>query len=461
MINAKVLPVLLHMNKCRHILTLFVPLLFNLLNTQAQQNTIYRYEIHQEIGPAMSRLTETAIKEAEANKASYLLIDLDTYGGMVLDGDKIRTALLKTKIPTLVFIRNNAASAGALIAIACDSIYMTPGSTIGAASVVNAEGELMPEKYQSYMRKKMRATAEETGRNPLIAEGMTDENLLIDSIKEKGKIITFSTAEAIKYGYCNAEVEKPEDILAHLGSTNLVIVDHHSNWIESIILWLVNPAISGVFLLLIFGGIYFEFKAPGTFLPIGVSVIAALFYFAPLYLEGLAANWEILLFIAGVVLVILEIFVIPGFGVTGISGIVLIVTGLALALVRNINFDFTFVPDGGLAFAFLMVSLAMSLPVILLLVLGQQIFSSSIFKKMGIETEMKTADGFTVRNHELLNLVGSTGTAVTNLRPSGKVEIAAEWYDAVTDGSFIESGKIVKVIAVRSTYLVVRSSYEQ
>ena len=135
---------------------------------------MYEYDIHQEIGPSVSRLTKKAIEEAEKMKAAYILGDMDTYGGLVDAADETRTALLKTKIPTIVFIRNNAASAGALIAIACDSIYMSPGSTIGAASVVNQSGELMPEKYQSYMRKKMRATAEETGRNPLIAEGMTD-----------------------------------------------------------------------------------------------------------------------------------------------------------------------------------------------------------------------------------------------------------------------------------------------
>ncbi len=430
--------------------------LCSIVNVPAQSNIVYQYEMHEEIGPSMSRLTETAIKEAETMKADYLLIDMNTYGGLVLDGDNIRTALLKTKIPTIVFIRNNAASAGALIAIACDSIYMTPGSTIGAASVVNQEGELMPEKYQSYMRKKMRATAEETGRNPLIAEGMTDENLVIDSIKEKGKIVTFSTKEAMKYGYCNGEVEKPEDILPKLKGGTYTIVKHESSWVEAFVLWLVNPAVSGVFLLIIFGGIYFEFKAPGTLLPIVVSLVAAMFYFAPLYLEGLAANWEILLFISGVILIVLEIFVIPGFGIAGISGIVLTIAALTLALVRNINFDFSFVPKGSVSMAFLMVSLAMALPLVLLIAFGQKIFSSALFKKMGIEAEMKTTDGFSIRNNTLHNLVGSTGTTVTNLRPSGKIEIAGEQYDSIADGSFISTGTGVKVIAVRSTYLVVR-----
>jgi membrane-bound serine protease (ClpP class) len=442
----------------RHILTTLALVLCSLININAQQKVVYEYEIHEEIGPGMSRLTETAIAKAESMKASYILVNLNTYGGLVEDGDKIRTALLKTKIPTIVFIQNNAASAGALISIACDSIYMTPGSTIGAASVVNQEGELMPEKYQSYMRKKMRATAEETGRNPLIAEGMTDENLVIDSIKEKGKIVTFSTKEAIKYGYCNGEAETPEQILSKLSGGSYTITKHKSSISEAIALWLINPAISGVLLLVIFGGIYFEFKAPGTFLPIGVSLIAAVLYFAPLYVEGLAANWEIIVFIAGLVLIFLEIFVILGFGIAGISGIVLTIGALTLALVRNINFDFTFVPSGSVAVSFLMVTVAMALPLILLIAFGQQIFSSTLFQKMSVATEMKTSEGFSVKDNVLEALIGSTGVAVTDLRPAGKIELNGERYDVVTDGGFVVKDSVVKIIGLRSNYLVVEKN---
>jgi len=422
---------------------------------QAQQKTVYQFDIHDEIGPSMSRRTLKAITEAEKMKADYILLDLNTYGGLVADGDEIRTALLKTKIPTIVFIQNNAASAGALISIACDSIYMTPGSTIGAASVVNQQGELMPEKYQSYMRKKMRATAEETGRNPLIAEGMTDENLEIDSIKAKGKIVTFSTKEAIKYGYCNGQVGTVQEILPMLKGGPYVVVKHHESFIEGIVLWLVNPAISGVLLLVIFGGIYFEFKAPGTFFPIGVSIVAALMYFAPLYLEGLAANWEILIFTAGIILILLEILVIPGFGVTGISGIVLTVTGLTLALVRNINFDFTFVPHGAVGYSLLMVAVAMALPLIVLLAFGQQVFSSAIFSKAGVVAVNSKAEGYSVRDNTLTAFVGLKGVAATTLRPAGKVEINAERYDSITDGGYIEKGTEVTVLRVQGTYLVV------
>jgi membrane-bound serine protease (ClpP class) len=441
----------------RNILTVFCLVLCTIQAKQAlaQGKTIYKYEIHDEIGPAMNRLTEAAIKEAEAKKADYILIDMDTYGGLVDDADQIRTALLKTKIPTIVFVRNNAASAGALISIACDSIYMRPGSTIGAASVVNQSGELMPEKYQSYMRKKMRATAEETGRRPEIAEGMTDENMEIDSIKPAGKIITFSVAEAIKYGYCNGKVETPEEILPLLKGGPYTIIEHKSTFAESISLFLVKPAVSGILLLLIFAGIYFEFKAPGTLLPIALSLTAAMFYFMPLYLEGLAANWEILIFAVGIILILLEIFVIPGFGITGITGIVLTIMGLTLALVRNINFDFTFVPKGAFALSFFMVCVAMAAPLLFLVAFGQRIFASNTFKHMSVQAELTREAGFSVNTFNPSNLVGTHATAVTDLRPAGKVEIEGERYDVVTDGEFIARNTAVKVVRVQGTYLVV------
>jgi membrane-bound serine protease (ClpP class) len=443
------------MKTVQHIVTVAALVLFSFINTEAQQKIVYAFEIHEEIGPAASRITETAIAEAEQKKASFILLDLDTYGGLLDAADEIRTALLKTKIPTLVYIRNNAASAGALISIACDSIYMSPGSTIGAACVVNQQGDLMPEKYQSYMRKKLQATAEETGRNPLIAEGMADVNLVIDSIKPKGKIITFTVSEAIKYGYCNAELESPEQILPLLRGGPYTLEYHKSTLSESLALWLINPAVSGILLLVIFGGIYFEFKAPGTLLPICASILAALLYFAPLYVEGLAANWEIALFVVGLVLIIVEIFVTPGSIIIGVAGILATITGLALALVRNIDFDFTFVAPGALAYAFLMVTVAMALPLIFIMIFGKTMFNSAVFKNISDVGEMKSSKGYSIKDKLLHSMVGETGIAVTNLRPAGKIEINNERYDAITDGGFIEKGQAVKVLRLQATYLVV------
>ncbi|MCS6934691.1 MAG: hypothetical protein NZM35_06045 [Chitinophagales bacterium] len=425
------------------------------MHTHGQSGIVYRYEMHDEISPSMTRLTRKAIEEAEKRKAAYIMIDLDTYGGIVTDADDIRTALLKTKIPTIVFIRNNAASAGALISIACDSIYMRPGATIGAASVVDQTGELAPEKYQSYMRKKMRATAEETGRRPDIAEGMTDESLVIDSIKQAGKIITFSAQEAIKYGYCNGVVDNPEDILPKLSGGPYVITDHVITSVEKIILWLVSPAVSGILLLLIFGGIYFEFKTPGTFIPLGVAVAAAILYFAPLYLEGLAANWEIVLFVVGIILLLVEIFLLPGFGVAGALGITFTLTGLTLALVRNIDLDFTFVSSRALAMAFFLVITGMTLPLALLLLFGKRIFSSALFSKISVQASMQKDAGFTIKDNSLSRYVGQIAVCATDLRPAGKILIDGERFDAVADGAFLVKGTRVKVIRLRGNNLIV------
>jgi membrane-bound serine protease (ClpP class) len=423
------------------------------LHTNAE-NIVYRINIKSEISPSVTRLVESGIAQAEARKAKYLLIEMDTYGGLVDDADKIRTALLKTKVTTVVFIRNNAASAGALISIACDSIYMASGATIGAASVVNQTGELMPEKYQSYMRKKMRATAEETGRNPLIAEGMTDENLVIDSIKEKGKIVTLTTDEAIKYGFCNSKAESVNEIVKLLdGSPDLE--NHQSSWVEAVIIWLVNPAVSGVFLLLIFGGLYFEFKAPGTMFPIAVSVLAAMCYFAPLYLEGLAANWEILAFIIGIVLLLMEIFVIPGFGVAGVVGIALTIGGLSLALVRNVDFDFSAVSTDEIGRSFLMVTIAMIAPLIIIVSFSKQMFGSSFFKRLAPTDKLSSKEGFSVQENSLVHLIGSEGITLTDLRPAGKATIDNARHEVISEGDFISKDTKVKVLKIQGNYLVV------
>ncbi|MFN8310185.1 MAG: NfeD family protein [Chitinophagales bacterium] len=441
-----------------HILTALFLLLCTIVNNPVNaQKSVYAFKIHEEIAPAATRLTAQAIAAAEKQKASFLLLDLDTYGGLVDDADKIRTMLLQTKIPTLVFIKNNAASAGALISIACDSIYMHPGSTIGAACVVNQEGELLPEKYQSYMRSKIAATAIETGRDPKIAEGMVDENLEIDSVKAAGKIITLTTDDAIKKGYCNAAIQNETELLKRLGS-GYVLSWHQPSIIDQIIFLLLIPMVSGMLLLGIFGGMYFEFKAPGTLFPIAISIICAALFFAPKYVDGLAANWEIVIFLIGLILLMLEIFVIPGFGITGISGIVLIVVGLSLAMVRNIDLDFSNVPSSAFGNSILLVSICMFAPLALLLAFGQNIFHSPLLKKMSVHSEMKSTKGFSVKQENLNALIGRNATCITDLRPQGKIEIDTEIFEANSEGTFFEKGSEVKVTGSRGNYLVVKKS---
>jgi membrane-bound serine protease (ClpP class) len=421
------------------------------------QPKVYQFNLKQEINPAAWRTTRIAIENAKQQKADVLLIHMNTFGGMLDYADSIRSAILTTPMKTVVFIDNNAASAGALIAIACDKIYMHKGASIGAASVVNAEGEVLPEKYQSYMRGLMRTTAESKGRNPKIAEGFVDPDLEIPNIKPKGKVLTFTTTEAIANGFCDAEASSIKELLTKEGLKSYDLEVYQPTLIDNIIGFLINPAVSGILILFIIGGIYFELQAPGIGFALLVSVVAALLFFAPLYLEGLADNWEILLFIVGIALLVLEIFLIPGFGIFGILGIVMIISGLAFSLILNDFFDFSVTSGERLTNSFLLVLLSMIGAVVVGAFFGGNILKSKMFKRLVLEDEQQATQGYQVRKPDMA-IIGKTGFAKTDLRPSGKIEIDGNWYDAVSNDGFIENGTNIVVSKIENYNLVVRKS---
>ena len=239
--------------------------------------------------------------------------------------------------------RVDAASAGALISIACDSIYMAPGASIGAATVVNGtDGAAAPDKYQSYMRSMMRSTAEATGRNPQIAEAMVDEKLVVPGLSDDQSVITFSVSEAIQNGFCEGEFSSQKAILEAQNLKSAQVIAYEEKTVDTIISFFLNPAVSGILILLIIGGIYFEVRTPGIGFPFAAAFIAAMLYFVPYYLNGLADNWEVAVFIIGLILIGLEVFVIPGFGIAGVSGIILTFIGLLLVMLNNNIFDFSF-----------------------------------------------------------------------------------------------------------------------
>jgi len=430
------------------------------LPAQAQEKKVYTFHLNEEIGPSAWRTTRKALDNAISQKADYVLVRMNTYGGMVDYADSIRTALLESKIRTLVFIDNNAASAGALIAIACDRIYMRPGGSIGAASVVNPQGEIMPEKYQSYMRGLMRATAEAKKRDPRIAEAFVDPDIVIKGLVEKGKVLTLTTDEAIKVGFCNGRANSVSEVLAAEKIGEPQVIEHKLTAIDRIINFLISPAVSGILILLIIGGIYFEMQTPGIGFALLVSVAAALLFFAPLYLEGLAANWEIGLFILGVLLLALEIFVIPGFGVAGILGIVFIVAALTLSLVMNDIFDFTVTGSERLTGSFLLVVGSMVLAIIVSVIFGKAILKTSLFQRLVLQDEQRSQMGYSISQPHA-ELQSRHGIARTDLRPSGKIEIDGKWYDAVALDGYIEKGSEIYIEKQENYNLFVRRAATQ
>jgi membrane-bound serine protease (ClpP class) len=418
--------------------------------------TVYVFDIKGDIDPRMNRRVKLALEEATQKNADMIIIHMDTYGGAVNDADDIRTMILEAKIPIHVFIDKDAASAGALIAIACDSIYMAPGGSIGAATVVmGGTGEAAPDKYQSYMRSIMRSTAEAKGRDPKIAEAMVDEKLVIEGVTEAGSVVTFSVSEAMANGFCEGQVGSIEEIVERQGITDYQIINYEISTVEYIIAFFLNPAISGFLILIIFAGIYFELQTPGVGFPILASIIAIILYFIPYYLTGLAANWELFAFGLGVIFIIVEVFVLPGFGVFGVLGITLVLTGLTLGMLPNDLFDFTFVPSGDFFVALLTVILAAIVAVVLIFTLAPKINQWKAFSRFSLADTHQREDGYTSSFYSN-GLLAKEGVTHTRLMPSGKVIIDDEMFDAYSRGEFIDKGEKVKVISTEGTSLKVK-----
>ena len=417
---------------------------------------VFLLKLDAEIDPRTNRYSELALEKAVEMEADYVIIEMDTYGGALNDADDIRTRVLEFEKPIYVYINKDAASAGALISIACDSIFMAKGASIGAATVVTQDGAAAPDKYQSYMRSIMRSTAEATGRDPKIAEAMVDEEIQVDSISTQGKVITFSTSEAIKFNFCEAQVSSVDEILERSDVTDYELYEYELGASERIIAIFINPFVSGILILVIMGGIYFELQSPGVGFPILAALIALVLYFTPYYLNGLAENWEIIMFFIGMVLLALEILVIPGFGLAGISGIVLMLGSLILVMLNNDYFDFSFVPEGDAITAILTTFIGLFGSFMVMIIVGVKFMDSNLFKRVALVNTMTKEDGYT-SNFNKKSYVGETGIAYTILRPSGKVKVGEEILDANSRGSYIEQGEKIEVIAEEGTALKVKA----
>lgn len=430
---------------------------------------IYEIKINREIGSTSWIYLQKGLREAEKLDVKVIVLHLNTYGGSVVEADSMRSAILYNSIPVYAFIDNNAASAGALISIACKKIYMRKGGNIGAATVVNQTGEQMPDKYQSYMRSTIRSTAEYHGkdtivngkdtiykwkRDPKMAEAMVDGNIFIPNLIDSGKVLTLTADEALQYGFCDGIADNVDEVVKkYLNYPEYQLVTFKPSLFDNIKGFLFNPFFQAILIMIIIGGIYFELQTPGIGFAGIAAAVAAVLYFSPLYLDGLAQYWEILLFIVGLILIAIEIFVIPGFGVTGILGISFSIIGLMLAMINNIDFNFEQVDTRDISRSLLTVGSGVILGFGALLYLSSRIGHRGLLKKLALETDVNAAIN---SEYNLDFLIGKEGEAQTVLRPSGKVIIEGEIYDAVSEMNFIQSGEKVIVVKVEAAQVYVK-----
>lgn len=420
------------------------------VSVYSQQKLVYLADIDGEIDLGLAPYITRVVREAEKNNASAIIFKINTFGGRVDAATQIKDAILSSKILTIGFINNRAISAGALIALSCNKIVMVPGSSIGAATVVDQSGEKVGEKYQSYMRSEMRSTAERNGRRTDIAEGMVDERVVIEGLTDSTHLITLTSEEAYKYKIADSLITDYRNVLTAFNLKNAEIVQVSSNWAEEVVRFLNNPIISSILIMIGFFGLMAEIKTPGWGLPGTAGLIALILFFGSSYILQLASMLEILLFVLGLVLLLAEIFIIPGFGVTGVSGIALILVSIFLALLGSDPFlDMKTV---SMAIIQLSVSLVAALTGIFLL--AKFLPKSTAFSRL-VLAETQTADKGFVSFPSDTNLIGKTGIAYTTLRPGGTALIDDRKVDVVADSEYIEKDKKIKVIRVEGIKVVV------
>lgn len=434
----------------------------------ANPTKVYVLRIDDEIGSTTWQYTANALREADLHNADMLVVHLNTYGGSVMHADSIRTALLHFPRPVVAFVDNNAASAGALIALACDSVYMRPDASMGAATVVNGtDGAAMPDKYQSYMRAMMRATAESHGktldkdsvyqwrRNPLVAEAMVDTRIVVPGLIDSTKVLTFTPDEALKWGYADGKAESISDLLADLNVNNYTIEQYKPKWETRLIGFLTNPAVQALLITLILGGLYFEMHSPGMGFPSVVACSAALLYFLPLMLGGVLSAWVVLLFALGVILLLLELFVIPGFGVCGIAGIASVAIAIIAALIQSFT-----IPEVGVTTAAVGKAAGTFMAAVLLTIaLAWYLTSRYGPKFVRRHTELLKSqlvdEGYIGVDMSPKQYIGHQAKAATDMRPGGKILIHNKEFDAVSERGYISEGTQVTVTKYENAQLYV------
>ncbi len=423
--------------------------------TLQNESTVYRVPVTGEIELGLAPYIQRAVKEAAEVGAVALILDIDTPGGRVDAAEIISDALTDSEVPVYSLINRRAYSAGALIALSTSRIYMRPASVIGAATPVDGTGTKAPEKIVSAMRSQMRALAESNGLEPEVAAAMVDEDIEIDGVVESGKLLTLTTEEAIEIGYAEA-IEDLDALLVALGHEGATVVTLELNWAERLVRFFSSSLVSPFLLSLGFLGLLIEIRTPTFGLAGTMGLISLSLFFGSNMIVGLAGLEDVLIVGAGLVLLGIEAFVVPGFGIFGVAGVVAILTGLYMSLLGNIPTmpDFTRAAWVLTSSTLLLIGSAWALI--------RTLPSSSRLAESGIFLLAKTTSAIGYESAEVRSdLVGKYGTAITDLRPAGTALIGDERIDVVSESEWISAGTPVKVLSAEGYRHIVRSIAEQ
>jgi membrane-bound serine protease (ClpP class) len=420
------------------------------LTARAQAPTVYRIPVSGVVENGLAPYVARSLKEAESSGAAAAFLDIDTPGGRIDAAERIADAVRSARIPVYGFVNPRAYSAGALIAISTNGIYMRPGAVIGAATPVDGQGTRASEKMVSAMRAEFRSMAEQRGLDPKLAEAMVDENVEIPGVVKKGQLLTLSTKEAVRLKFAKAQVADEAALLQAIDLPGAQIITTEPNWAEGIVRFLTNPLVAPLLLSLGILGLVFEIKT-GAFGLGGVLSLASLgLFFGSSFILGLAGWEEVLLLGLGAIALAVEVFVLPGFGVAGVVGTLAIVASMILAMMGARPST----GDIAQALAVLGASLFITLAVIYAWL--RHLPNSGRFSGLLLRGSVHKSQGF-VSAPNRGDLIGLDGIAVTDLRPSGTARVGQERIDVVTEGEYVAQGSRVQVVQSDGYRHVVRA----
>jgi membrane-bound serine protease (ClpP class) len=420
------------------------------LEIRAQAPAVYRIPVTGVVENGLAPFVARSIKEAESSGAAAAFLDIDTPGGRIDAAERIADAVRGARIPVYGYVNPRAYSAGALIAISTNGIYMRPGAVIGAATPVDGQGTKASEKMVSAMRAEFRSMAEQRGLDPRLAEAMVDENVEIPGVVKKGQLLTLSTNEAVRLKFAKAQVADEAALLRAIGVPGAQVITTEPNWAEGIVRFLTNPLVAPLLLSLGMLGLVLEIKT-GAFGLGGILSLTSLgLFFGSSFILGLAGWEEVLLLGLGAIALAVEVFVLPGFGVAGVVGTLAIVASMVLAMMGARPST----GDVAQALAVLGASLFITMAVIYAWL--RHLPNSGRFSGLLLRGSVHKSQGF-VSAPNRGDLIGVDGVAVTDLRPSGTARVGQERIDVVTEGEFVPQGSKVQVVQSDGYRHVVRA----
>ena len=402
-----------------------------------QLNAVYVIKVDGTIELGLSQFVLRGLKQAEEYNAAVVL-EINTFGGRVDAATEIRDYILRMQVPVIAFVRERAISAGALITIAAPHIVMAPGSAIGAAQPIPSD-----PKTISALRAEFEATAERNGRNPIYAGAMVDPDVVIEGVTYEGKVLTFRAAQALEYGYTDLLAETRLDVLEHYDLEGLEVVELKRNWAEKVVGFITAPTVSQLLLTLGILGLLVEVITVGWGVPGTIGLVAMGLFFGGRMLTGLVGFEVVILFVIGLVLLALEIFVIPGFGIAGILGLAALFASIVMAY-------------GSISTAITSITIAVLISIAVIVIFWRRFRKSSGWSKLILLNQPAKNEEVAHTQEKYSDLVGKQGVAITPLRPAGIALIDSVRYDVVSEGGFIANNSKIEVVKIEGYRIVVR-----